>query len=238
VGVGGGDGGGEELHLLDKPFPTASSEEEDESQPEPAPAPSTEQVLASYLNFFQLKGADASEDTESNPNAAVTFQDDGSGAVVYYDPKPGDLVVGVVVGGDARVLDVDVGAGGEPALMLAKEAAPTSPDEFGYLACDLASTEFAAEGRVGVAVGGADVGGKVRRAGKGKCAPVVGVGTVVFAEVLGRTLGGRPLLSARRLFRRVAWHRVRQVLYASPLYFRWNSMNWSISNRLIANCMF
>lgn len=228
VGVGGGDGGGEELHLLDKPFPSTSSEAEDE--PEPAPAPSTEEVLASYLNFFQLKGADASEDTESaSSSAAVGFLEDGAavGGVVYYDPKPGDLVVGVVVGGDARVLDVDVGAGGEPALMLAKEAAPTSPDEFGYLACDLASTEFAAEGRVGVAVGGADVGGKVRRAGKGKCAPVVGVGTVVFAEVLGRTLGGRPLLSARRLFRRVAWHRVRQMKRLNaPIkvkIFEWNA---------------
>ncbi|KAM0894439.1 hypothetical protein ACQ4PT_024416 [Festuca glaucescens] len=163
VGVGGGDGGGEELHLLDKPFPSASSEAGDESQPEPAPAPSTEEVLASYLNFFQLKGADASEDTQSpSANAAVGFlEDGGAGAVVYYDPRPGDLVVGVVVGGDARVLDLDVGAGGDPALMLAKEAAPTSPDELGYLACDLASSdggsEFAAQGRVGVAVGGGGV---------------------------------------------------------------------------------
>ncbi|KAM0894436.1 hypothetical protein ACQ4PT_024416 [Festuca glaucescens] len=231
VGVGGGDGGGEELHLLDKPFPSASSEAGDESQPEPAPAPSTEEVLASYLNFFQLKGADASEDTQSpSANAAVGFlEDGGAGAVVYYDPRPGDLVVGVVVGGDARVLDLDVGAGGDPALMLAKEAAPTSPDELGYLACDLASSdggsEFAAQGRVGVAVGGGGV--KVRRTGKGKCGPVVGVGTVVFAEVLGRTLGGRPLLSARRLFRRVAWHRVRQMKQLNaPIkvkIFEWNA---------------
>ncbi|KAM0857672.1 hypothetical protein ACQ4PT_048327 [Festuca glaucescens] len=217
VGVGGGDGGGEELHLLEKPFPSASCEAEDEPEPEPAPAPSTEEVLASYLNFFQVTGADASEDTEAAAaaEAAVGFLEDGAGAggggVVYYDPKPGDLVVGVVVGGDARVLDVDVGAGGEPALMLAKEAAPTSREEFGYLACEVASSdgarEFAAEGRVGVAVSSGAV--KVRSTGKEKCAPVVGVGTVVFAEVFGRTLGGRPLLSARRLFRRVAWHRVR-----------------------------
>ncbi|KAH0976315.1 hypothetical protein GBA52_026034 [Prunus armeniaca] len=41
--------------------------------------------------------------------------------------------------------------------------------------------------------------------------PVVETGTVLFAEVLGRTLSGRPLLSTRRLFRRIAWHRVRQI---------------------------
>ncbi|KAI9112683.1 hypothetical protein K1719_016349 [Acacia pycnantha] len=41
--------------------------------------------------------------------------------------------------------------------------------------------------------------------------PVVEVGTILFAEVLGRTLSGRPLLSTRRLFRRMAWHRVMQI---------------------------
>ncbi|XP_037424028.1 protein PIGMENT DEFECTIVE 338, chloroplastic-like [Triticum dicoccoides] len=206
---GGGGGGGEELHLLDKPFPSPSAPEEDEPEPEAAPAPSTAEALAPYLNFFQVKGADASAaGKHASEDGAVSA---GRG-VIYYDPKPGDLVVGVVVGGDARAIDVDVGAGGEPALMLTKEAAPASSEEFAYLACDVASggaREFAAEGRVGVAAGG--VGARVGRTGKEKCAPVVGVGTVVFAEVLGRTLGGRPLLSSRRLFRRVAWHRVRQI---------------------------
>uniref|UniRef100_A0ACD5T809 Uncharacterized protein n=1 Tax=Avena sativa TaxID=4498 RepID=A0ACD5T809_AVESA len=214
VGGDGGGGGGEELHLLDKPFPSAP--EEGEPEQEQAPAPSTGEALASYLNFFQVKGTDA-KDTEAS---AVSFAEDisehgaaaGGPGVIYYDPKPGDLVVGVVVGGDARMLNVDIGAGGEPALMLTKEAAPTSREEFGYLACDAASSsagEFASEGRVGVAVSGGAV--KAGRNGKEKCAPVVGVGRMVFAEVLGRTLGGRPLLSARRLFRRVAWHRVRQI---------------------------
>ena len=41
--------------------------------------------------------------------------------------------------------------------------------------------------------------------------PVVEIGTILFAEILGRTLSGRPLLSTRRFFRRIAWHRVRQV---------------------------
>jgi small subunit ribosomal protein S1 len=44
--------------------------------------------------------------------------------------------------------------------------------------------------------------------------PVVETGTVLFSEVLGRTLSGRPLLSTRRLFRRIAWQRVRQVLFS------------------------
>ncbi|CAN6359352.1 unnamed protein product [Urochloa humidicola] len=107
--------------------------------------------------------------------------------------------------------------------MLAKEAVPVPGEEFGYLACDVgserAAAEFAAEGRVGVVVrlrqdGGGEEDGVLASGRNGKekgAAAVTGVGAVVFAEVLGRTLGGRPLLSARRLFRRVAWHRVRQI---------------------------
>ncbi|KAG2282101.1 hypothetical protein Bca52824_053321 [Brassica carinata] len=34
--------------------------------------------------------------------------------------------------------------------------------------------------------------------------------TMTFADVLWRTLSGRPLLSSRRYFRRIAWHQVRQ----------------------------
>lgn len=56
---------------------------------------------------------------------------------------------------------------------------------------------------------------------------LVAPGTVVFAEVLGRTLSGRPLLSARRLFRRLAWHRARQILQLNePIevkIYEWNT---------------
>ncbi|KAG2271676.1 hypothetical protein Bca52824_066231 [Brassica carinata] len=34
--------------------------------------------------------------------------------------------------------------------------------------------------------------------------------TMIFADVLWRMLSGRPLLSSRRYFRRIAWHQVRQ----------------------------
>ncbi|GJM89579.1 hypothetical protein PR202_ga05784 [Eleusine coracana subsp. coracana] len=244
----GGGSGTEDIYLLEKPYPSPSLEEEGdgEAEPEPAPVLSAEEALAPFLKFFQVKSSDAGEDAsaayaekgvERDAEAAARRGGLSSGGrgVRYYDPKPGDFVAGVVVRSDGRTLDVDVGSGGEPALMLAKEAVPVSGEEFGYLACDVASEragEFAAVGRVGVAVrqigaGNGDeepVGG---RNGKEKGAPVVGVGTIVFAEVLGRTLGGRPLLSARRLFRRVAWHRVRQIKQLNvPIkvkIFEWNA---------------
>ncbi|TVU20460.1 hypothetical protein EJB05_36668, partial [Eragrostis curvula] len=248
---GSGWSGSEDIHLLEKPSPSPPVEEdaEGEAEPEPAPVLSTEEALAPFLRFFQVKSSDSGEDasaayaerrvesgTEEEVAAARRHGTPSGGrGVRYYDPKPGDFVAGVVVRSDGRTLDVDVGAGGEPALMLAKEAVPASGDEFGYLACDVASEragEFAAEGRVGVAVrkvggGNGDEEPTGGRNGKEKGAPVVAVGTIVFTEVLGRTLGGRPLLSARRLFRRVAWHRVRQIKQLNvPIkvkIFEWNA---------------
>uniref|UniRef100_A0A0E0C763 S1 motif domain-containing protein n=1 Tax=Oryza meridionalis TaxID=40149 RepID=A0A0E0C763_9ORYZ len=232
---GGEGGGGDELHLLEKPFPSPSPADEDEAEStEAAPALSTEEALAPFLKFFQGKSTEPDEDdaaAEGGGGGGYVEEDEedkgegsaGAGAggrgVVYYDPKPGDLAVGVVVGADGRTLDIDVGAGGEPALMLAKEAVPMTGEEFEYLACDVASkdaAQFAAKGKVGVVVSGGERQGEVtgwrNGKGRGRGSPVLGVGTVVFTEVLGPTLGGRPLLSARRLFRRVAWHRVRQGL--------------------------
>ncbi|CAL4894596.1 unnamed protein product [Urochloa decumbens] len=224
--------GGDELHLLEKPSPSASEDAEAEEEPEPAPLLSTEEALAPFLKFFQVKSTDPDAEADADAAAGARAVSDAAGGaasagasvggrgVRYYDPKPGDFVAGVVVRSDGRTLDVDIGAGGEPALMLAKEAVPAPGEEFGYLACDVgserAAAEFATEGRVGVVVG--QVGSRDEdgvlascRNGKAKGAAVTGVGALVFAEVLGRTLGGRPLLSARRLFRRVAWHRVRQI---------------------------
>ncbi|CAN6350358.1 unnamed protein product [Urochloa humidicola] len=244
---GGGGSGDDELHLLEKPSPSASEDAEAEEEPEAVPLLSTEEALAPFLKFFQVKNTDpdAEEDAAAAAAAAEALAvsdaarsagaSAGGRRVRYYYPKPGDFVAGVVLRSDGRTLDVDIGAGGEPALMLAKEAVPVPGEEFGYLACDAGSeraAEFAAEGRVGVAVrqvGGGEGGGVLAsgRNGKEKGAAVTGVGAVVFAEVLGRTLGGRPLLSARRLFRRVAWHRVRQIkqlnLPIKVKIYEWNA---------------
>ncbi|KAF3530772.1 hypothetical protein DY000_02039441 [Brassica cretica] len=41
-------------------------------------------------------------------------------------------------------------------------------------------------------------------------------GTMIFADVLGRTLSGRHLPSSRRYFRRIVWHQVRSSSLMSP----------------------
>jgi small subunit ribosomal protein S1 len=63
-------------------------------------------------------------------------------------------------------------------------------------------------GRGSVGVVGASAVDEQKRGAR----TLVATGTVVFAEVLRRTLTDRPLLSARRLFRRLALHRASQVL--------------------------
>ncbi|TVU34311.1 hypothetical protein EJB05_16142, partial [Eragrostis curvula] len=135
----------------------------------------------------------------------VQVAESGSGTGELYDPKPGDFAVGVVVSGTEARLDVAVGAD-RLATLLAKELLPL--DRAGAEPAEQAAPPR--PGSVGVVAGPA-VDEKVARKQKRGSRTLVAPGTVVFAEVLGRTLSGRPLLSARRLFRRLAWHRARQV---------------------------
>uniref|UniRef100_A0A0D9YB48 S1 motif domain-containing protein n=1 Tax=Oryza glumipatula TaxID=40148 RepID=A0A0D9YB48_9ORYZ len=133
--------------------------------------------------------------------------EDGAGSGGRYDPRPGDFAVGVVVSGTEARLDVAVGAD-RLATLLAKELLPL------YRA-DLPAFAEAAPprpGSVGVVASPAAGEGDRKPGERGGGRTLVPPGTVVFAEVLGRTLSGRPLLSARRLFRRLAWHRARQVM--------------------------
>ncbi|KAG9458775.1 hypothetical protein H6P81_003283 [Aristolochia fimbriata] len=202
-----------ELELLGKPspltppFPSSTLEVETaESQ-----KPQVDELLAPFLKFFKAK--DSSEGQEEN-ELEVSEEDKEKEAeaiqkvkVEYYDPKPGDFVVGVVVSGNENKLDVNVGAD-LLGSMLTKEVLPLYGEELSNLQCDLAkdTDEFMVAGKIGIIK---DEEAFTRELKPGR--PVVEVGTVVFAEVLGRTLSGRPLLSTRRLFRRVAWHRVRQI---------------------------
>ncbi|KAG4919226.1 hypothetical protein JHK84_056534 [Glycine max] len=206
----------EQLELLNKPSPvlvTEGSSSEVEVEEE---KPSQEEALAPFLKFF--KGKDSGEDVEEDGEGLEVAEEksdvggeneegDKKVSVEYYESKPGDFVVGVVVSGNENKLDVNVGAD-LLGTMLTKEVLPLYGKEMENLLCDVEkdAEDFMVRGKMGIvkneeAISGVPVPGR----------PVVEIGTILFAEVLGRTLSGRPLLSTRRLFRRIAWHRVRQI---------------------------
>ncbi|ONM40890.1 rbcl rna s1-binding domain protein1 [Zea mays] len=136
----------------------------------------------------------------------VQDADSASGTCRRYDPKPGDFAVGVVVSGTEARLDVAVGAD-RLATLLSKELLPLDRDS-----SDPPTRQALPRlGSIGVVAGPSVDDDRQKRGSRTLVAP----GTVVFAEVLGRTLSGRPLLSARRLFRRLAWHRARQVEFCN-----------------------
>lgn len=201
--VSGVENGGivaeEELELLNKPSPVPKSENEKENG-----KADDDEILEPFLKFFKPEGEGVESEVSEETDRV---------SVEYYDPKPGDFVVGVVVSGNENKLDVSIGAD-MLGTMLTKEILPLYDKELDYLLCDLKydAEEFLVNGKMGIFKDDDDEGVEIAEfARQGR--PVVEIGTVVFAEVLGRTLSGRPLLSSRRYFRRIAWHRVRQVFF-------------------------
>lgn len=210
----------DELELLDKPSPMPVNGDSDtviESEPKKL---DKDEALKPFLKFFKTRD---SGDELAELNGAKLEKESEKVVVEYYEPKPGDFVVGVVVSGNENKLDVNIGAD-LLGTMLTKEVLPLYDKEMDYLLCDLDKNaeEYMANGKMGIvrnedALSGQPISGR----------PVVDAGTVLFAEVLGRTLSGRPLLSSRRFFRRIAWHRVRQLKQLSePIKVRiteWNT---------------
>ncbi|XP_047159911.1 protein PIGMENT DEFECTIVE 338, chloroplastic-like isoform X2 [Vigna umbellata] len=209
----------ETLELLDKPSLVTSRNGSSSETDVHREMDSTEEealALAPFVKF--LKGGDDSvveekedggvlEGSKGRDGVGDECGEDEKGCAEYYEPKPGDFVVGVVVSGNENKLNVNVGSD-LLGTMLTKEVLPLYSKEMEHLLCDVSKAEesFMVEGRMGIVknddamVGGPVTGGTV-----------VEIGTILFAEVLGRTLAGRPLLSTRRLFRRIAWHRLRQI---------------------------
>ncbi|XP_020598435.1 uncharacterized protein LOC110038021 [Phalaenopsis equestris] len=224
-----GNGKETEIELLGKPSLISIPEEE---APESSKSVHLDDALAPFLKFFKAKDLDGQDQLGQKSQASLgreilkekeKLDERTRIGVEYYDPKPGDLVVGVVVSGNDNKLDVNVGAD-MLGTMLTKEVLPFYDAELAYLCCDLGkeAEDFMVSGKMGlvkdeVAMGAREMSGR----------SAVEMGTVLFAEVLGRTLSGRPLLSCRRMFRRVAWHRVRQIKqFNEPIevkIFEWNT---------------
>lgn len=208
--------GNEELELLNKPNLVPISNGVASEVDKKSEKPDEEEALAPFLKFFKPRDS-AEEVEEEGSEVGVSREsigvDDKVGedkvSVEYYEPKPGDFVIGVVVSGNENKLDVNVGAD-LLGTMLTKEVLPLYDKEMDFLLCDLKkdAEEFMVRGKMGIVK---DDDAIAMSGGSGPGRPVVETGTVLFAEVLGRTLSGRPLLSTRRLFRKMAWHRVRQI---------------------------
>ncbi|CAN1235253.1 Protein PIGMENT DEFECTIVE 338, chloroplastic [Linum perenne] len=215
----------EGLELRDKPSPSPVSVSDGGVDSPPAPdeverdeKKTREEKLAPFLKFFKPKGGatasgeaieeeDEIRDLDEAELGIESIDQKKKINVEYYEPKSGEFVVGVVVSGNENKLDVNIGAD-LLGTMLTKEVMPLYRNEMDYLLCDVKNDceEFCVKGRVGIVKDEAALSG-----GTGLGRPVVENGTVLFAEVLGRTLSGRPLLSTRRLFRRIAWARARQI---------------------------
>ncbi|KAK2366740.1 protein PIGMENT DEFECTIVE 338, chloroplastic [Trifolium repens] len=176
----------EKVELLNKPslvpFRNGSSSEQEE------------EILKPFLKFF--KESDSLEVEKDNGVLKVSEESDDmneekakkvNGIGEYYEPKPGDFVVGVVVGGNENKLSVNVGAELE-GTMLNKEVLPLNSREMEYLFCDEEKNgeNFVVQGRMGILRNDDTINGVMV---KGKDS-VVEIGTVLFAEVLGRTLTG------------------------------------------------
>ncbi|KAM6542234.1 hypothetical protein CsatB_006681 [Cannabis sativa] len=211
--------------LLDKPSPLVREDDSDDNEStseESVVKVDKDEALAPFLKFFTTDGVDKMTENEdemgvSKERNELDYEDeDGLEEeekneekkvnISYYEPKAGDFVVGVVVSGNENKLDVNIGAD-FLGTMLTKEVMPLYDKEMEYLLCDpnCDAEEFFVSGKMGIV--------KYDEANERPTPwkPVVEVGTILFAEVLGRTLSGRPLISTRRLFRRMAWHRVRQI---------------------------
>lgn len=208
--------GNEELELLNKPNLVPISNGVASEVDKKIEKPDEEEALAPFLKFFKPRdSAEEVEEEESEVGVSRESIDvddkveEDKVSVEYYEPKPGDFVIGVVVSGNENKLDVNVAAD-LLGTMLTKEVLPLYDKEIDFLLCDLKkdAEEFMVRGKMGIVK---DDDAIAMSGGLGPGRPVVETGTVLFAEVLGRTLSGRPLLSTRRLFRKMAWHRVRQI---------------------------
>ena len=131
--------------------------------------------------------------------------------VECYVPKVGDYVVGVVVSGNHSKLDIDIGAE-NLGHMFVKEVIPLDKSDLNEMSWKLPDVDsFECSSRI-PACGQPLVVHDDEVLSMGVQAPLpVDLGTILTMEVLGETMSGRPLLSARSVTRKIAWQRVYQV---------------------------
>ncbi|OIV98817.1 hypothetical protein TanjilG_25063 [Lupinus angustifolius] len=168
----------EALELLNKPSPVPVEnglKEEGSSE---------ENDLTPFVENFNGSNGSVEEVKENGGVLEVSEERDKKVNVEYYEPKPGDFVVGVVVSGNEDKLNVNVGAE-LLGTMLTKEVLPLYSKEMEYLLSDMNKVEenSMVQGRMEIlknvdALSGVPVVGST----------VLEIGTILFAEVMGKTL--------------------------------------------------
>jgi hypothetical protein len=186
--------------------------------------------LPTYPKRLKLLGRPVIiEGSSAKPHSAeeISKPDSPSGKeeneeLEYYEPKVGDLVIGVVVSGNENRLEINIGSVGL-ARMYLNEVLPNNHSQMDRILCELPTDSYTgANSAAAAADNGCNLFGKgmmgilkeKRAVSDGWTrtgASFIEEGTILYAQVLGRTLSGQPLLSSRRFARRVAWQRVRQV---------------------------
>ncbi|CAB4319841.1 unnamed protein product [Prunus armeniaca] len=185
----------EELELLDKPSPmpinngsVSEVDKDSEKLDNDSEKLDKDEALAPFLKFFTPRDSADGDGVEEKGGEIGVFEekselDDENEEVEkvnveYYEPKPGDFVVGVVVSGNENKLDVNVGAD-LLGTMLTKEVLPLYDKEMDYLLCDTDydAEKFMVRGKMGIVKTEAVDGGAI----PGR--PVVETGTVLFAEI-------------------------------------------------------
>ncbi|KAI7994767.1 hypothetical protein LOK49_LG11G00751 [Camellia lanceoleosa] len=145
--------------------------------------PDEDEVLKPFLKFFKPKDSlEESIDSEETNKEVEIGEESKRVSIEYYDLKPGDFAVGVVVSGNENKLDVNVGAD-LLGTMLTKEVLPLYDKEMDYFLCDTEkdAEEFMVVGKMGIVRDDEALNGEpVREA-------VVELRAVLFLEVLGRT---------------------------------------------------
>lgn len=159
--------------------------------------------------------------TQVNPSLPSEASYDSVGAVQElsvvrtqsYAPNEKDIVLGAVISASDQKLDLEIGAE-QPALMLSRDLG-TSFESLDNIFFKLPSDEDSQSLEGFVAPVGKSLIVEDLRAydGASPLGSVVHVGTVVTAEVQGLTLGeGRAILSVRPPAKRIAWHRIKQLM--------------------------
>lgn len=138
----------------------------------------------------------------------------------YYVPVVGHRVVGVVVFGNHAKVDVDIGAAQYGQLhmqdLLPLDQLPIDQNKW-ILADDTKKGGEAGEGNERGGLGTPPRGlpyvihDEEVYAYESPAPHCVDIGTVLEMEVVGKTMTGKPLLSARKAAQRVAWDRVLQL---------------------------